>query len=147
MTVTLNGLKKMVAEDMVIDDTELDLESLKIPQLHNKYLNLYTDEKLNLGRIQSEVKALIRVKWEYYTGKLDEDELKELGWEPFQYKILKSDIDKYLESDSDLIEKNHRLLFQEEKVKYLDAIVKSFNGRQWNIRNAIEWRKFVSGVI
>jgi hypothetical protein len=144
--MTLDELKKMVAEDMVIDDTELDLESLKIPQLHNKYLNLYTDEKLKLGRIQSEVKALVRVKWEYYTGKLDEDELKELGWEPFQYKILKSDIDKYLESDSDLIEKNHRMIFQEEKVKYLDAVVKSFNGRQWNIRNAIDWRKFVSGV-
>lgn len=144
--MTLDELKKMVAEDMVIDDTELDLESLKIPQLHNKYLNLYTDEKLKLGRIQSEVKALVRIKWEYYTGKLDEDELKELGWEPFQYKILKSDIDKYLESDSDLIEKNHRMIFQEEKVKYLDAVVKSFNGRQWNIRNAIDWRKFVSGV-
>ena len=110
--MTLDELKKMVAEDMVIDDTELDLESLKIPQLHNKYLNLYTDEKLKLGSIQSEVKALVRVKWEYYTGKLDEDELKELGWEPFQYKILKSDIDKYLESDSDLIEKNHRIIFQ-----------------------------------
>jgi len=41
---------------------------------------------------------------------------------------------------------NHRMVFQEEKVKYLDAIVKSFNSRQWNIRNAIEWRKFVSGV-
>ena len=144
--MTLDELKKMVSEDMIIDDTELDLESLKTPQLHNKYLNLYTDEKLKLSKVQSEVKALIRVKWEYYTGKLDEDQLKELGWEPFQYKILKNDIDKYLESDSDLIELNHRMVFQEEKVKYLDAIVKSFNSRQWNIRNAIEWRKFVSGV-
>ena len=144
--MTLDELKKMVSEDIIIDDTELDLESLKTPQLHNKYLNLYTDEKLKLSKVQSEVKALIRVKWEYYTGKLDEDQLKELGWEPFQYKILKNDIDKYLESDSDLIELNHRMVFQEEKVKYLDAIVKSFNSRQWNIRNAIEWRKFVSGV-
>ena len=105
--MTLDELKKMVSEDMIIDDTELDLESLKTPQLHNKYLNLYTDEKLKLSKVQSEVKALIRVKWEYYTGKLDEDQLKELGWEPFQYKILKNDIDKYLESDSDLIEFLH----------------------------------------
>ena len=144
--MTLDELKIMVAEDMAIDDTELDLESLKIPQLHNKYLNLYMDEKLKLGKLESECKALIRLKWEYYTGKLDEEQLEKLEWEPFQYKILRGDLDKYLESDQDLIEKKHRMLFQEEKVKYLDAIIKNINNRQWNIRGAIEWRKFVSGV-
>ncbi len=144
--MTLDELKKMVAEDMVINDTELDLESLKIPQLQNKYLNIYMDEKLKLAKLESEGKSLIRLKWEYYTGKLSMDELDELEWEPFQKKILRGDLDKYLESDAELIAAEHRLVFQEEKVKYLDIIVKSFNGRHWKIRNAIEWRKFVSGV-
>tara|TARA_Y100000310_G_scaffold311370_1_gene357571 strand:- start:493 stop:927 length:435 start_codon:yes stop_codon:yes gene_type:complete len=144
--MTLDEIKKMIANDVVIDDTELDLESLKIPQLHNKYLNLYTDEKLILGKAISDYNILLRKKWEYYTGKLDREELEELGWLPFQHKILKPDIEKYLESDAELIQKQHLKLYQEEKVKYLDAIIKNLNTRHWKIRNAIEWRKFVSGV-
>ncbi|HIJ10474.1 TPA: recombination mediator protein UvsY, partial [Candidatus Woesearchaeota archaeon] len=106
----------------------------------------FMDEKLKLAKLESECKILIRLKWEYYTGKLSMEELDELGWQPFQKKILRGDLDKYLDSDSELIAKNHCLIFQEEKVKYLDVIVKSFNSRHWKIRNAIEWRKFVSGV-
>jgi hypothetical protein len=35
---------------------------------------------------------------------------------------------------------------QKQKVDYLDSILKGINNRQWVIRNAIEWRKFMSGV-
>jgi len=136
----------MIAEDMAIDDTELDMESLRIPQLHNKYLNIYLDEKLKLSKSISDYNILYKLKWEYYTGKMEEGKLKELEWEPFQYKILRTDIDKYLDSDSDLIQKEHAKTYQEEKVKYLDAVIKNINNRQWNIRGAIDWRKFLSGT-
>ena len=33
----LEEIQRMVQADSVIDDTELDIESLKLPQLHNKY--------------------------------------------------------------------------------------------------------------
>ena len=32
-------IRGMVEKDLKIDSTELDLASLRIPQLHNKYLN------------------------------------------------------------------------------------------------------------
>tara|TARA_B100001059_G_C17692133_1_gene505529 strand:- start:657 stop:947 length:291 start_codon:yes stop_codon:yes gene_type:complete len=89
---------------------------------------------------------LIRLKWEYYTGKMPEESLKELNWQPFQLKVLKQDIDKYLESDDDLILIQHKLTYQQEKVSYLESIVKSISQRNWEIRNAIEWRKFINGV-
>ena len=142
----LEDIRKMVQEDSVIDDTELDLESLKLPQLHNKYLNIYHDEKLFLLKTESDLKKAIRVKWEYYTGKLDEDTLKELGLEPFPLKILKQDLDKYLESDDDITELNHKYIYQKEKVDYLESVLKEITNRHWKIKNAIEWRKFVSGV-
>ena len=82
----LEDIRKMVAEDSVIDDTELDLESLKIPQLHNKYLNIYHDEKFSLARFDSELEKGVRLKWEYYTGKLDQSQLDEHGLEPFPLK-------------------------------------------------------------
>ena len=36
--MTLEELQAQADKDLVIDDTELDTESLKTPILHNKYL-------------------------------------------------------------------------------------------------------------
>ena len=141
----LSEIRKLVAEDMPIDDTELDVESMTIPQLHSKYLNFYLDEKLLLQKLNSDCYRLKKTKWEYYTGKLDQDQLEEYGWEPFQFKILKQDIDLYMDSDEDLQKLSNRVAYQKEKINYLDSILKSINNRQWNIRNAIEWRKFING--
>ncbi len=144
--MNLNDLKAMVTDDIVMDDTELDIESLKTPQLHNKYLNFYHDEKLILVKQDEEYKRLYRLKWEYYTGKLDQDTLNKLEWEPFQLNILKADIDKYLNSDEDLSLIRLRLSYTKEKVDYLESVIKIIANRQWNIRSAIDWRKFLNGV-
>ena len=39
-------------KDLKINDTELDLESLKTPQLHNKYMKHLTKFKLMLSRAE-----------------------------------------------------------------------------------------------
>ena len=144
--MNLTDLKAMVADDLVMDDTELDIESLRTPQLHNKYLNFYHDEKLIYVKQDEEYKKLYRLKWEYYTGKLDPDSLDRLQWEPFQFNILKADIDKYLSSDEDLSLMRLRLSYTKEKVDYLESVIKIISNRQWNIRSAIDWRKFLNGV-
>lgn len=141
----LEDIRRMVENDSVVDDTELDLESLKLPQLHNKYLVLYHDEKLVLSRLYSELRTCTRVKWEYYTGKLDQEKLDELGLDPFPLKILKTDIDKYLESDDELITLSHKVDYQKGKVSYIESILKEVSNRHWKIKNAIDWRKFLSG--
>ena len=139
-------IRKMVEKDMVIDDSELDLESLKIPQLHNKYLNLFHDERILLRKLEVERRELIRDKWEFYSGKMSEEELTRRGWEPFQLKVLKQDLDMYIQSDSDVTKIDDRITLQKEKVDYLASIVKSISGRGWEIKNAIEWRRFTSGI-
>lgn len=144
--MNLTELRAMVSKDMVMDDTELDIESLRTPQLHNKYLNMYHDERLLLTKKEEELKSLLRQKWEYYTGKMDSETLESLGWEPFQLNILKADIDKYLDSDKELSVLRMQISFIKEKVSYLESVVKIMNNRQWNIRSAIEWRKFINGV-
>ena len=140
--VTIRG---MVEKDLKIDSTELDLASLRIPQLHNKYLNIFHDERLLLKKMKIDFKELSRQKWEYYTGKMDQDALDDLGWEPFPLKILKTDIDRYLDSDSNLSAEKSKIDYQEEKVQYLESVLKNITNLQWNIKNAIEWRKFLNG--
>ena len=142
--MTLEELQEQVDKDLKINETELDLESLKTPQLHNKYLKHYNNFKLLLTRAESDYKILKRVKWEYYTGKASPDVYKQ---KPFNLKIMKSDIDKYLESDEDLIKAKQKIDYLETVVNYLDRTLKIIGGRDWQIRNSIEWRKFTSGAI
>ena len=142
--MTLEELQEQVDKDLKINDTELDLESLKTPQLHNKYLKHYNNFKLLLTRAESDYKILKRVKWEYYTGKASPQVYQQ---KPFNLKIMKSDIDKYLESDEDLIKAKQKIDYLETVVNYLDRKLKIISGRDWQIRNSIEWRKFTSGAI
>ena len=141
-----DDIKKMIEDDIVIDPTELDKEALKTPQLHGKYLNILTDEKLSLSKYRSDYKRLKRNKWLYYTGKLSEEELRDLNWEPFGLSILKSDIDKFLDSDEELIRIKDKIVFIEEKVNYLESTIKMISNRQWLIREAIDWVKFTHGT-
>ena len=138
-------IKKMAEKDSKIDGTELDIESIKIPQLHNKYLRLLQDEKLVLRSLLSKQSTLQRLKWEYYTGKMSKEELDHHGWEPFQLNVLKKDLDIYLESDADMNLMRDRVAYQEAKLQFLEEVIKELNSRPWKIKNAIEWRKFTSG--
>ena len=142
--MTLEELQEQVDKDLKINDTELDLESLKTPQLHNKYLKHYNNFKPLLTRAESDYKILKRVKWEYYTGKASPQVYQQ---KPFNLKIMKSDIDKYLESDEELIKAKQKIDYLETVVNYLDRTLKIIGGRDWQIRNSIEWRKFTSGAI
>jgi len=140
-----DDIKKMAEIDLKFNESELDTESLRIPQLHGKYLNLLYDEKLLLRKWKNELSSLVKLKWEYYTGKMSEEDLKKYGWEPFSLRILKQDVELYMESDSDLNGRRDRVFVQEEKVNYLESILKMISSRQYHIRDAITWRKFING--
>ncbi len=80
--------------DSKIDDLELDQESLKIPQLHSKYMRIITEENSILSKMMYAHKMLERDKFEYYAGKMCDEDLQERGWEPLNLKIMKNDIPK-----------------------------------------------------
>ena len=136
----------MVLQDCEIDETQLDAESLRLPQLHNKYLNIYLDTKLILERKQNEFNRLRRLKWEYYTGKMDAEVLEHMGWEPFDLVILKTEIDRFIDSDPDIVKIQSKIKYQEQIVNYLENVIKIVSNRQWNIRAALDWIKFTQNA-
>ena len=131
-----------VERDIKIDDTELDLESIRTPQLHNKYLKIFTKHSLQYKKLQDDYKVLYREKWEYYTGKASPEVYAE---NPFELKVLKADIGIYMEADKDLQQLGQRMAYAKQIVEYLERILKEINNRNWNIRNTIEWKKFLHG--
>ena len=138
-------IQKLWSGDCEIDETELSQESVKIPQLHNKYLILFHDERLRLRTMKFDHSKLLKVKREYYSGRMDETELEAYDWEPFQYKLLKADVQEYIAADDDIIEGKKKISLQEEKVDYLEAIVKGLSNRGYLIKNAIDWKRFTEG--
>ena len=136
----------MAFDDVQIDNTSLDRESSIIPQQHNKYLSILSDEKLVLARYEADLNILRKNKWLYYSGKLSEEELSEHGWEPFQLNILRNDVDRFLESDQDLIDLVLKVALQKEKVNYVESVVKIISNKIWSIRASIDWIKFTQGL-
>ena len=131
--------------DCEMDETELSHESIKIPQLHNKYLIFYSNEKLKFKEIKYLFAGLIKRKRDYYSGRMTAEELEAADWEPFQYKLLKADVQEYIDADENVIESKKILALQEEKVDYLEAIVKGLSTRGYLIKNAIDWKRFTEG--
>ena len=142
--MTLEELQLQADKDLVIDDTELDTESLKTPILHNKYLQYYNKFNLLLKKSQWEERTLQREKWEYYTGKSDPSVYKE---KPFDLKVLKNDVHIYINADEDIQKVQAKIVYQEAIVNYLEQILRMINNRSFTIKNAIEWRRFTSGAV
>lgn len=142
--ITLDDIQHEWTIDSKIDPELLDEESIKIPQLHSKYLKYLSDVKLLKIKKEMEYKVLLREKFEYYTGKADEEVYKE---KPFDLKILKQDLSLYMESDTDIQALLARINYYEEIMFFLDKVLHCLNNRGFQIKNSIDWQKFMQGSI
>jgi hypothetical protein len=145
LSMDIDEINQMWAKDCKIDETNLVRESSRIPELHNKYYNLFYREALKIKKLKADLIELEKAKTEYYNGSMDELELRERKWEPFRLKVLRNDIDKYVQSDRDIVALSLKISLHEERAKYLENIVKHINNRNFIIKNIIDWSKFQSG--
>ena len=138
-------ISEMWAKDANIDETDLVGESKRIPNLHSKYYNMYFKEVLKVKKLKADYKELERLKREYYDGSLDEETLKENGWKPFRLKVLRNDVDKYVQSDKDIIQISLKIDFHSARANYLEDIIKTIHSRNFVIKNMIDILKFQQG--
>ena len=85
-----------------------------------------------------------QTRWEYYGGKAD---AKIYVTKPFDLKVLKNDLHIYIESDKEIIDAENKIIYLETTTKYIDYVLKSIQSRGWDIKNAIEWKKFEAGMV
>ncbi len=142
--ITLDDIKSQWAEDSKIEQDLLDEESIKIPQLHSKYLNYLSDVRLLKIKKEHEYKSLLRDKFEYYTGKAEPSIYQE---KPFDLKVLKSDLGLYMDSDPELQLLQTRINYYEEIMFFLEKVLQCLNNRGFQIKNSIDWQKFMQGSI
>ena len=132
-------------EDTKVDRTELGDEALKIPKLHHKYFQILVKEKMILRQYEAEMKQLKLDKYEFLTQGPNE-ETKDKGWRlPAKGMILKNDLPLYMDGDQDIINLSLKIGLQQEKIEFLDSIIKSIMNRNFVIKNAIDWQRFTMG--
>ena len=142
----LEEIQELWNRDRDIDITDLGVESVRIPQIHDKYLKIYIDERIRLKGLQFDLNKLVKLKTDYYAGNLTEEELEKLGWEQFLTRLIKTEITKYLEADEDIIKMKKNIVLMEEKIHYLDSIIKMVSNRGFQIKSAIDWIKYNDGI-
>ena len=132
--------------DSKIDRQELGEEALKISVLHSKYYKIFINEKLALKKHESELKQLKLEKFEFYTQGPTPENL-EKGWKlPSIGRIVRGDVDRYLEADKDIINLTLKIAVQNEKIDLLESIIRTLRDRNFNIRAALDWAKFQVGA-
>lgn len=141
----LEQVLKYWESDSIIDETEPSREILRVPILHSKYLNIMTKHRIAVKKATFDFNRMRKVKWEYYTGKMSEEDLKDYGWEPFRY-TLKSDVSTYLESDNDLIKLLEKKVYHEEVAEVCVAILKELSNRTWQLREHMTHERFIQGA-
>lgn len=141
---TLEQVLKHWEKDAEMDQTEPGKELIKIPVLHNKYLSILTKHKIASKKAHFDYLRMRKVKIEYYSGRMSQEELEEHGWQPFSF-VLKSDISAYLEGDNDLIKMLEKKVYHEECVSVIESIMNELKQRTWQLRDFIGWEKFIGG--
>jgi len=142
----LEEIQELWNRDREIDISELATESIRIPQIHDKYLKIYVDEKIKLRKLQLNLAKISKMKSDYYSGRMSQEELDRLEWQPFLVKVLKGEVNSYVESDDDIIKLKETIALMEEKINYIDSVIRMINNRGFQIKSAIDWIKFKDGI-
>lgn len=138
----------MWQKDCQIDTMHLDESSRLTPILHSKYLEFLSTAKLQLKKAQMDQKTLLKEKWLYYNGKMDQETIEELNWAPDPFdglKILKGDMDYYYDSDPEIQRSEEKIQYYKTLIDTLVDIVDNIKWRHQTIGNIIKWRQFESG--
>lgn len=146
----LETLESMWAEDAKIDPLDLGTQALRVPQLHSKWYKMYLQERLTLKKQEYELKELMNDRYHFYDGTLDDETMEERGWtaefRAFSKKVLKSDIQRYLDADRKISAEGLKVAYQKEKVLFLESIMDNIKYRGNSIKSAIDWAKFTNGI-
>jgi hypothetical protein len=134
-------------KDCEIDDNYLGEHATKTPKLHAKYIKILIGVKLKYTKLQSDYNLLRKSKFRYYRGELSRDELTEYGWEQWQgVKPMKNEMDEFLTGDSDLNTLEVKIKYLETMIYLLESILGQIKARDWQLKTAVEWKKFLAGM-
>lgn len=140
-----NEISEIWAEDSKVNENDLMNELRNIPSLHSKYYSMYYKEALRVKKLKYDLRELEIDKREWLDGSMAEETLRELGWKPFQKKIMKADMNMFIQGDKDIIKLSLRIDYHTENAMFLESIIKTIHSRNFIIKSMIDIQKFQAG--
>lgn len=145
---TLEQVLQEWEEDCRISRTNLDEVSRQTPTIHAKYLSILAQTKLRLKQAEMDQKRLLKKKWLYYNGKMNQEQIDAEGWDydPLDgLKIMKGDMDYYYDSDAEIQQSVLKIEYLKTMISTLSDIVDALKWRHQTIGNMIRWKVFEAG--
>ena len=119
-------------------------DSMETPKLHAKYFDLYNTLFLLRKKAEQQRKNIRHERYEYFSGKADPEVYIK---DPFPKKIRDKDtMTKYLDADEKLSTSSLKIDYYDTMLVYIESILKVIQNRTFQIKNAIEFMKFNSGL-
>lgn len=137
-------VKALALTEVVINEHDLDGESLRTPRLHSTWLSMMGDEAVKLKQIQNIMKKLALERSRFFLGTQTDKYYAEHG-QP-HVRVPKTDLPLYLDADDQISALREVMEIQTQLVDFLEKTVKEISSRTYHLRAAIDWRKFESGA-
>jgi hypothetical protein len=142
----LEEIQKEWQKDSVINKLDIRGELIKIPLLHSKYLDMLILAKTRLRKAETRLIELSRLKFSYYRGELTREELQENGWTQYQgVKPIKADMDRLIETDSDIILAQDKHQYYKICVDSIETIMRSLQSRGYDMKTFASLEQFYAG--
>ena len=129
-------------QDLRFDKNKLVDASIDTPSLVNKYYGYLITEGRILKMIENKLFEVYKELYDYYLHLAPPEAYTA---KPFNRKVLKGDVDMYIQADQAYADIVNKIEAQKFKVKYIEEIIKQLNQRTFHIKNVIEYTKFTAG--
>ena len=142
--MNLDKIQEMWESDSKMDMDNLHDESVKIPQLHQKYFTLYSTIKLLHKKAVDTYNKVRLERYNYYSGKATPEAYVE---EPIAYKVRdKESMTLHMNADEKVSKAKLKVEYNEVMLESLEDILKMIHTRTYHVKNAIEFLRFQSGM-
>ena len=145
-------LQTMATEDIMADleplvtvdpqDHNLDQISLKIGRSWMSVQRHYIREGRYLEYLTGKHRQIDLFLRRYYAGELAPSVYES---RPLKVRPLKSEIDVWIKADNDYIELSVLMQEQKAKVKFIESCLDRLNKLGYEVKNAIDWRRYMDG--
>lgn len=125
------------------EDLNLDQISLKIGRSWMAVQRHYLREGRYLEFLNGKYRQIDLYLRRYYAGELPPNVYSE---RPLKVRPLKSEIDTWIKADNDYVELSVLLQEQKAKVKFIESCLDRLNKLGYEVKNAIDWRKYMDGA-
>lgn len=125
------------------EDLNLDQISLKIGRSWMVVYRHYVREGRYLEFLTGKYRQIDLYLRRYYAGELAPSVYES---RPLKVRPLKSEIEVWIKADKDYIELSVLLQEQKAKVKFVESCLDRLNKLGYEVKNAIDWRKYMDGA-